>query len=272
MIIALCCIIFITYISICGFLTYYFIKQRKIWDKLFTLDAILQTINDFITNCFIEMFACPEHFIIWIPNMIMENTPCIAKRKEAITLRAKVKVLLDTLKNNMSIIRDNEKANFNNKGFKGSEAPLAEALAKLKWILEGTTKEFYTVYNEPSTVYYKLIESYDILGKGNNKEEKDEKDEKEKDNNKYKDDKLSLDDFYVLENELEVCDNILNIIKSSDIIKTLEHNCYNKDSYNNKCEDDNSNSYILALMYDIIDCIRLKKISISRTIHQMNDE
>ena len=270
MIIALCCIIFITYISICGFLTYYFIKQRKIWDKLFTLDAISQTIDDFITNCFIEMFACPEHFIIWIPNMIMENTPCVARRKEAITLRAKVKVLLDTLKNNISIISDNDKANSNNKGFKGASAHLAEALAKLKWILEGTTKEFYTVYNEPSNVYYKLIESYDILGKGNNKAKKKEKEEKHEENNK--DDKLSLDDFYILENELEVCDNILNIINSSDIIKTLEHNFYNKDNYEAKNEDGNSNSYILALIYDIIDCIRLKKISISRTIHQINHE
>lgn len=260
MIIALCCIIFITYISICGLLTYYFIKQRKIWDKLFTLDAILQTIDDFITNCFIELFACPEHFIIWIPNIIMENTPCIAKRKEAVTLRAKVKVLLDTLKNNMSILQDEKHDLGINKNNKNT-------LKRLKWILDGTTKEFYTVYNEPSNVYYKLIESYDILGKGNNKEEKEEKD-KDKENNK--DDKLSLDDFYVLENELEVCDNILNIINSSDIIKTLEHNCYNE----SKCEakDENNNSYILALMYDIIDCIRLKKISISRTIYQMNNE
>lgn len=173
MIIALCCIIFITYISIFGLLTYYFIKQRKIWNKLFTLDAISQTIDDFITNCFIEMFACPEHFIIWIPNMIMENTPCVAKRKEAITLRAKVKMLLDTLKNNISIISDNDsnKDLYINKNNKNT-------LKRLKWILEGTTKEFYTVYNEPSNVYYKLIESYDILGKGNNKEDKEEKEKK----------------------------------------------------------------------------------------------
>ena len=248
MIIALCCIIFITYISICGLLTYYFIKQRKIWDKLFTLDAISQTIDDFITNCFIEMFACPEHFIIWIPNMIMENTPCVAKRKEAISLREKVKVLLDTLKNNISLLNDtNQDLGIN-------------SLKRLKWILEGTTKEFYTVYNEPSNVYYKLIESYDILGKGNNKEEK------EKDN-KYKDEKLSLDELYVLENELEVCDNILNIINSSYIIETLEHNCYNE----GKTEDGN-NSYILALLYDVIDCIRFKKINNSRIIYQMNNE
>ena len=258
MIIALCCIIFITYISIFGLLTYYFIKQRKIWDKLFTLEAISQTINDFITNCFIEMFACPEHFIICIPNMIMENTPCIAKRKEAVTLRAKVKILLDTLKHNISILQD-EKKDLYIKGARG-----AEALAKIKWILEGTTKEFYTVYNEPSNVYYKLIESYDILGKGNKKGEKKEKAQKDEENNK--DDKLSLNDFYILENELEVCNNILNIINNSGIIKTLEHNCYNE----GKTED--SNSYILALMYDIIDCIRLKKISISRTIYQMNNE
>ena len=255
MIIALCCIIFITYISICGFLTYYFIKQRKIWDKLFTLDAISQTIDDFITNCFIEMFACPEHFIIWIPNMIMENTPCVERRKEAITLRAKVKVLLDTLKNNISILKD-EKQDLG-----------INSLKRLKWILEGTTKEFYTVYNEPSNVYYKLIESYDILGKGNNKEVKEKKDKEH-----YKDDKLSLDDFYVLENELEVCNNILKFIHFSDIMKTLENNCYNKDNYEGKSEDGNSNSYILALLYDVIDCIRLKKINISRTIHQMNDE
>ena len=265
MIIALCCIIFITYISIFGLLTYYFIKQRKIWNKLFTLDAISQTIDDFITNCFIEMFACPEHFIIWIPNMIMENTPCVARRKEAITLREKVKMLLDTLKHNISILQDEKQDLYINKNNKNT-------LKRLKWILEGTTKEFYTVYNEPSNVYYKLIESYDILGKGN-KEEKEEKEAKNKEHNK--DDKLSLDDFYVLETEIEVCDNILNIIKSSDIIKILEHNCYNKDSCEGKYEADgnsNSNSYILALMYDIIDCIRIKKISISRTIHQMNDE
>ena len=263
MIIALCCIIFITYISICGLLTYYFIKQRKIWDKLFTLDAISKTIDDFITNCFTEMFACPEHFIIWIPNMIMENTPCVARRKETITLRAKVKVLLDTLKNNISIIRDEKQDLYINKNNKNT-------LKQIKWILEGTTKEFYTVYNEPSNVYYKLIESYDILGKGNNIKEKEEKEAKNKEHNK--DDKLSLDNFYILENELEVCDNILNIINSSDIMKTLEYNCYNKDNYEGKNEDGNSNSYILALMYDIIDCIRLKKINISRTIHQMNDE
>lgn len=264
MIIELCCIIFITYISICGLLTYYFIKQRKIWDKLFTLDAISQTIDDFITNCFIEMFVCPEHFIIWIPNMIMENTSCVARRKEAITLRAKVKVLLDTLKNNISILQDNKHVLGINKNNKNT-------LKRLKWILEGTTKEFYTVYNEPSNIYYKLIESYDILDKGNNKEEKKEKEVKEeKDEENNKDDKLSLDDLYVLENELEVCENILNIINSSDIMKTLEHNCYNKDKCKVKCED--NNSYILALMYDIIDCIRLKKINSSRTIYQMNNE
>jgi hypothetical protein len=203
------------------------------------------------------MFACPEHFIIWIPNMIMENTPCVARRKEAITLRAKVKVLLDTLKNYISIISDND----SNKNL-GTNKNNKNTLKQLKWILEGTTKEFYTVYNEPSNVYYKLIESYDILGKGNKKE----KEEKDKENNK--DGKLSLDDFYVLENELEVCNNILNIINSSGIIKTLEHNNYNEC----KTGDDNSNSYILALLYDVIDCIRFKKINISRTIHQMNNE
>jgi hypothetical protein len=261
MIIALCCIIFITYISIFGLLTYYFIKQRKIWDKLFTLDAISQTIDDFITNCFIEMFACPEHFIICIPNMIMENTPCIAKRKETITLRAKVKVLLDTLKHNISILQD-EKKDLYIKGARG-----AEALAKIKWILEGTTKEFYTVYNEPSNVYYKLIESYDILGKGNKKEKEEEK---EKDKYEIKDNKLSLDDLYVLETEVEICKNILKYIYHSEIMKTLEHNCYNKDNY--KAKDEDNNSYILALMYDIIDCIRLKKINASRIIYQINNE
>jgi hypothetical protein len=197
--------------------------------------------------------------------MIMENTPCIAKRKEAITLRLKVKVLLDTLKNNISIISDNKhvlgnpvrkcEENSKHNGTRG-----ASALAKIKWILEGTTKEFYTVYNEPSNVYYKLIESYDILGKGN-KEEKEE----EKDKYEIKDNKLSLDDLYVLETEVEICKNILKYIYHSEIMKTLEHNCYNEGQ-----TEDGSNSYILALLYDVIDCIRLKKINNSRIIYQMN--
>ena len=63
MIIIVCCItIFITYILIFGLITYYFIKKRSLWNELFSIDTIINTL--------IEIFVCPEHFIIYIPGMM----------------------------------------------------------------------------------------------------------------------------------------------------------------------------------------------------------
>ena len=74
MILLLCCItMLITYILIFGLLTYYFIKKRIIFNELFNINNIIDTL--------IEIFVCPEHFIIYIPGLVDDNTSCIEKKK-----------------------------------------------------------------------------------------------------------------------------------------------------------------------------------------------
>jgi len=225
MIILYCCIIiFITYLSICSLLTYYFIKYRVIWDELFSLESIKESMKDLI----IELIMCPEHFIIWLPFIDFENTKCIEKKKLQDDYKLNIKKILEHIKNILVDVKDignddniNNKYNINKYN-----------INKIKWMIEGTIKDFYHMYDENEEFYNKLVNSYDILY------------DKLKKNNNFS---LSLEDLVILENNIEVCDNILNVLSIFYI-----------DDY--KLLFQIESGYMSLFIYNLIENIRMYKI------------
>ena len=215
-----CIIILITYLSICALLSYYFIKKRTIWNSLFSLESIY--------NSFKELIVCPEHFLIWLPFIEFENTACSDKKKLNDDARIQIKKILEHIVNIMkdiSIVKKNKK-NINNN------------LEKIKWVLEGTMKDFDQMYDENSIFYNNLASSYDIL---NDKCKKNEK-HNEKDNSL-----ILLEDLVILENNIELCENISNVL---GIFSISEYKVLNEiDS-----------GYMKSLIYDLIESIRIYKI------------
>ena len=230
-----CIIIFVTYLAICGLLTYYFIKQRIIWDELFSINIIWNSLR--------ELFICPEHFIILLPFIDFENTKCVEKRQVYDDTRIKIKKVLEHIRNNIIDIRDvGDVCNIGNYNIGNYNICNIE---KIKWIIEGTVKDFDRMYDEKAEFYIKLADSYDILY--------------DKMNLKHNSNTcLSLEDLVILENNIEVCDNILNVLSIF----------YEKDNNNN--DDNNNNNYKLLFqiesgymslfIYNLIENIRMYKI------------
>ncbi len=217
-VIACCIILLIVYIAICCLFSYYFIKHRLIWDSVFSLDTIY--------NSFRELTMCPEHFIIWIPCIEFEETQCVLDKQKSDMARLQIRKLLDTV--NKYIIDIECKSN--------------ENINKTKWILEGTMKEFEHMYEESAEFYYKLASSYDKL---KNTQTHTDTTTKEK-QNESRESQYSLEDLVIIENNIEICDNIANILS---IISDTNYKLLNQIE----------SRYIVALLYDLIEDIRLYK-------------
>jgi hypothetical protein len=216
----LCIVIFITYCIICALLSYYFIKNRSIWDSLFSLESIY--------NSFTELILCPEHFLIWIPFIDFENTECSNKRKINNDARIQIKKVLEHIENifkNINIIKSTVN-NYNHN------------LEKIKWVLEGTMKDYERMYDENAEFYNNLSNSYEILN-----------DNCKKNENENRNEKVSLEDLVILENNIELCENI------SDVLSVFSESEY-------KLLNQIESGYMKALLYDLIENIRIYKIII----------
>jgi len=222
MLIIICCItILITYILILSLLTYYFIKKRLIWNELFNINNIIDIL--------IEIFVCPEHFIIYIPGIELETTSCVEKSKMINKNKEKIKILLTKINNIFKKINDieydDDSSNIN----------------KSKWILEATMDNFDNMYEETSEFYNKLSGSYSIL---HNKKTNNN------DNNKL----ITLENLVVIENNIDYCDTILKILKLIDIEDY-------KDMFQIK------NNYMISLIYNLIENVRMYKIMMYKIIN-----
>ena len=233
MLIIVCCItILITYILIFGLLTYYFIKKRLIWNELFNINNITDTL--------VEIFACPEHFIIYIPGIVFENTDCVEKSKMINKNKEKIKKLLTKINtifkkiNDINIEYENNENDSNDGNIK-----------KSKWILEGTIDNFNHMYEETSEFYNKLSGSYSILHSKNNHD---------KTGNHDKNKLITLENLVVIENNIEYCDNILKILELIDL-KDYE------DMFQIK------NNYMISLIYNLIENVRMYKIKMYKMIN-----
>jgi hypothetical protein len=222
----LCIIIFITYCIISAMLSYYFIKKRSIWDSLFSLESLYNSIR--------ELIVCPEHFIIWIPCVEFKNTECSNKRKTNNDARIQIKKILEHIINimkNISILKS--KSNSNSK----------HTLEKIKWVLEGTMKDYDRMYDENAEFYNNLANSYEILNE-KCKKKNDKEDNEDKENYVLQ---LSLEDLVILENNIEVCENVSNILS---IFSDSEYKLLNQIE----------SGYMNSLLYDLIENIRIYKI------------
>jgi len=230
MIILVCCIIiFLTYVSLCLLLGYYFIKARPIWDAIFSIKSILHEYKEFL--------FCPEHFIIWLPWIDFEDTQCVLDKKKTDDSRIQIKKVLDyvnnIMKNISSININNNIENINNNKICNLE--------KIKWVLEGTMKDFNRMYDENTEFYNNLSSSYNILHKVNNKVNDNDND------NSF----LSLEDLVIIENNMELCENISKVLSvfSESEYKLLIHI---------------ESGYMKALLYDLIENIRIYRIKFIR--------
>ena len=218
-VISCCIIIFITYLIIFGLLIYYFIKKRTIWNEIFSLNVIW--------NLILESIACPEHFILVIPGIIFENTICVEKQKKRDDAKIEIKKVLEYIRNIMKDIIDIPSSNSNSN---------SNNLHKIKWLIDGTMKDYDKMYYETSDFYYKLANSYDILNDKTNIKKSGTPET-------YG----TLEDLVILEQNIELCENISNIL-----------NIFTNTDY--KLLNQLESGYIVALLYDLIENIRIYKI------------
>jgi len=223
MLILICCItILITYILILSLLTYYFIKKRLIWNELFNINNIIDIL--------IEIFVCPEHFIIYIPGIALETTSCVEKSKMINKNKEKIKILLTKIN---SIFKNINDIDYDNED--------STNINKSKWILEATMDNFDNMYEETSEFYNKLYGSYSMLTK-------------KKTDNQDKNKLITLENLVVIENNIEYCNTILKILELIDL-KDYE------DMFQIK------NNYMISLIYNLIENVRMYKIIMYKVIN-----
>ena len=234
MIILICCIvILITYIVLFGLLTYYFIKYRTLWNDLFSIDKIIETL--------IEIFACPEHFIIYIPGILFESTPCLEKSKEKYKVKEKIRRILtkiNTIFKKMESV-GLESDTISNDIIGSNDSIGNDSIDKMKWILGSTIENFTHMYEETADFYTNLSGSYKILNDANEKKNK-------KENNTHH--LMTLEKIVIIENNIEHCNTILQLleliyVKDFEILFQIENKYY-----------------MLCLIYNLIESIRLYKI------------
>jgi len=226
MVVLVCCItLFITFISIFILLTYYFIKQRTLWNELFNINTIIESI--------MEMFVCPEHFIIYIPGIVLETTECIKKTHRNNETEVKIKLILTKINKCINKIELIEHDNDNDNEIK-----------TIKWVLQGTMVNYYSMFKETATFYNKVSGSYILLNKETNKT---------KHNNKNKNNLITLETLTIIENNIEHCDTILNLLEliSLNDYETLLAK---------------ENNYILCLLSKLLESIRMYKIKMYKIL------
>ena len=232
MIIIVCCItIFITYILIFGLITYYFIKKRSLWNELFSIDTIINTL--------IEIFVCPEHFIIYIPGMMFENTPCIKKKRKRNENKDKIRIILTKINKLLKKMSDID----NNYGDDSNS--YSNSIKQMKWILEGTLENYSHMYDETANFYTKLSGSYSIL----NGKENSNLDTIHNNTSKL----ITLEKYILIENNIEHCDTILSLLELID----------NRDNTLFQIE----NNYMICLIYNLIESVRLYKLNLLKKLN-----
>ena len=238
MIVIICCLlIFVTFLAMCALLSYYFFKKRLLWDSIFSSESI--------SNSLTEILLCPEHFVIWLPWLEFEDTKCVLDRKQKDDTKIKIKKVLEYVNNIMKNISNININDIDNKNDIDNENDIDNKnkicnLEKIKWILEGTLKDFFKMYEENVDFYNNLSNSYEILHKKIN----DKVNDKLNDNNKLC---LSLEDLVILENNIEMCDNISNILS---VFSDSEYKLWYQIESGN----------MQALILDLIENVRIYKI------------
>ena len=237
MIIIVCCItIFITYILMFGLITYYFIKKRALWNEIFSIDTIMNTL--------VEIFACPEHFIIYIPRMLFENTPCVEKKRMKNETKEKTRIILNKINKLFKKMSDIE---YNEYDDNDDSDNTNTNISHVKWVLEGTLENFNHMYEETAEFYTKLSGSYSILsGKENKIKSIDTKDNLDS-INKYTKNLITLEKYVLIENNIEHCDSILSLLELIDTRNTTMFQI--------------ENNYIICLIYNLIESVRLYKLN-----------
>ena len=243
MLVLACCIsIFITFISIFILLTYYFIKQRTLWNELFNINTIIESI--------MEMFVCPEHFILYIPGIVLETTECIKKTHRNNETEVKIKLILTKINkciNKIELIEhdtdtDNDTDNDNDNDNDDND----NEIKTIKWVLQGTMVNYNSMFKETATFYNKVSGSYILLNK--NSENKNNK-TKSKNNNL-----ITLETLTIIENNIEHCDTILNLLE-----------LITKNDYETLLEKENN--YILYLLSKLLESIRMYKIKMYKILY-----
>ena len=231
MVVLVCCItLFITFIAIFILLTYYFIKKRTLWNELFNLTTISETL--------MELVVCPEHFILYIPGIVLETTECIKKTHRNNETELKIKLILTKINkciNKIELIEhDNDNDNDNE-------------IKTIKWVLQGTMVNYNSMFKETATFYTKVSGSYIVLNK--NSENNNNKTKNNKNNNNL----ITLETLTIIENNIEHCDTILNLLE-----------LITKNDYETLLEKENN--YILCLLSKLLESIRMYKLKMYKIL------
>ena len=233
MVVLLCCItLFITFIAIFLLLTYYFIKKRTVWNELFNINTIIETV--------MELVVCPEHFIIYIPGIILETTKCIKKTQINNDTKLKIKTVLTKVNqciNKMELIDyNNDNDNNNNDNDIDNDN-----IKIIKWVLQGTMIHYNTMYRETGKFFNKVSGSYILLNKNS-------------ENKNNKNNLITLEKMTIIENNIEQCDTILNLLELID-----------NNDYETLLEKENN--YIICLISKLLESIRMYKIEMCKMIY-----
>ena len=233
MIVLVCSItLFMTFIAIFLLLTYYFIKKRTIWNELFNLNTIIETV--------MELFVCPEHFILYIPGIVLETTDCIKKTHTNNNTELKLKTLLTKINkciNKIELIDETTTNNNNNE------------IKTIKWVLQGTMVNYNYMFKENATFYNKVSGSYILLNKNSKNDNENDNDNNNDNNNSL----ITLEKLTIIENNIEQCDTILNLLE-----------LITKNDYETLLEKENN--YILCLLSKLLESIRMYKVEMYKIL------
>jgi hypothetical protein len=212
------------------------------WNELFSIDNIINTL--------VEIFACPEHFIIYIPGIIFENTPCVEKKRMKNENKDKIRIILTKVNKLLKKMNDIDIYSDSNSN---SDSGIDSSIEQVKWVLEGTLENFNHMYEETAEFYTKLSGSYSILSGKENKIEKENNNIDYLDNiSKNTNNLITLEKYILIENNIEHCDNILSLLELIDNRNDKD----NKDNTMVQIE----NNYMICLIYNLIESIRLYKL------------
>ena len=235
MVVLVCCItLFITFIAIFLLLTYYFIKKRTVWNELFNLNTIIETV--------MELVVCPEHFIIYIPGIILETTECIKKTQINNDTKLKIKTVLTKVN---QCINKMELIDYNNDN--------DNDIKIIKWVLQGTLIHYNTMYRETSKFFNKVSGSYILLNKNSENKNNDNNNNNNDNKNNNNNNLITLEKMTIIENNIEQCDTILNLLELID-----------NNDYETLLEKENN--YIICLISNLIEIIRMYKIKMCKMI------
>ena len=241
MIVLICSItIFVSFISILLLLTYYFIKQRTLWNELFNINTIYETV--------MELFVCPEHFIIYIPGIVLETTECIKNTHINNETELKIKTLLTKINQCINKIELLDTYNSSNNNDNGNDNGNDNNIKIIKWVLQGTMINYNIMFKETAKFFNKVSGSYNILN--NNSENKNIKIDNIKNNNNL----ITLEKMTIIENNIEKCDTILNLLELID-----------NNDYETLLEKENN--YIICLISKLLESIRMYKIEMYKMIY-----